>query len=332
MLRIVVVTGGTSNERGVAIASAARVVPALRSLGHSVDVFDAATGNIDTLAEPAYLASGIDALTAQPATHAATATSAGVAALLGQGLRDRYDVAFLALHGGTGEDGQAQTILAANGIPFTGSDSLGCAITMDKDISKRLFRDAGIPTPEWVLDPHSANDIDGLGYPVVIKPVAEGSSLGLTLAQSPTQADEGIRRARKLGRVMAERFIPGRELTVGVVQGQALPVLEVQTDGHTAVDYLDKYSGKVREAIATDLAPNVEEQLKSTALEAHSLCRLGSYSRADFRLDANGVSWLLEVNSAPGLTDQSLLPMAAEAAAITFPELCEQLCQAALRR
>ncbi|MDH5316094.1 MAG: D-alanine--D-alanine ligase, partial [Gemmatimonadota bacterium] len=227
-MNITVLTGGTSAERDVAIASAVQVVAALRGRGHRVSVVDTARGHIPLADEPKLLSGTVAAV--PPSNEELVGLERGVL-LSGLGnipaIRDA-DVLFLALHGGRGEDGTLQAVLEVVGIPYTGSGPLGSGIAMDKDISKRLFRLAGIPTADWLMAPASAAEAGAaLGWPMIIKPSKQGSTVGLSLVRAEAEFDSAVLEASRFDdEVMLEAFVPGRELTVGILDGVALAVGE----------------------------------------------------------------------------------------------------------
>ena len=330
-MKIAVLFGGTSEERDVSIASAAQVIPALRELGHEVVAVDAATGRLTGSSERALLSS---AVALQPPSDSALATMRDQAATLHNSaadLRD-VDVVFLALHGGAGEDGRTQAVLDLAGLAYTGSNHIASATAMDKDLSKRLFRAAGVPTADWLMAPVLAHDVaETLGWPVVVKPNKQGSTVGLTIVREAGQLAPAVELAGRFDdEVMVERFIPGRELTVGILEGRALPVGEILVTGEV-FDYAAKYQkGGARETFPADLPAAAASQLQQLAVRAHDALKLGVYSRIDFRMDPDGNFWCLEANSLPGMTAASLLPQAARAAGIDFPQLCERICRAAL--
>ena len=331
-MKIAVLFGGTSEERDVSIASAAQVIPALRGVGHEVVAVDTATGRLSAPAEQRLLTSGVGP---QPPTGSALAgmkQGAPVLAAETADMRD-VDVVFLALHGGAGEDGRIQAVLDLAGLAYTGSNHIASATAMDKDLSKRLFRAAGVPTADWRMTPVSEQDIDAaLGWPVVVKPNKQGSTVGLSVVRAAEALAEAFLLAHRFDdEVMVERFIPGRELTVGVLQGRALPVGEIIAPGEV-FDYQAKYqAGGAREIFPAELPPEVAARTQELAVRAHAALKLGAYSRIDFRMDAQGGIWCLEANSLPGMTAASLLPQAAKAAGIGFPELVERICKAAVR-
>jgi D-alanine-D-alanine ligase len=330
-MRITVLTGGTSAERDVAIASAVQVIAALRSRGHLVSVVDTARGYIPEADERSLLSGQVG--TAPPSTDQLRALEHG---LLLSGLASlaavrEADVLFLALHGGHGEDGTLQTLLEMVGVPYTGSGRLGSAMAMDKDVSKRLFRMAGVPTADWVMAPADRARVErDFGWPVVVKPSKQGSTVGLTVVKRSQDYEEALALARRFDdEVMVERFVPGRELTVGVLEGRALAVGEI-IPRHEIFDYECKYTpGMSQEIFPAELPAALADECRRLALLAHEALKLGGYSRVDFRLTPDEDLFCLEVNTLPGMTATSLLPQSARAAGIEFPELCERISRTA---
>jgi D-alanine-D-alanine ligase len=333
VVKVAVLFGGSSEERDVSIASAAQIVPALRSLGHEVIAIDTATGRLTSQAEKRMLTSGVGP---EPPTSAALADMRSSALALttnASEIRD-VDVVFMALHGGAGEDGRIQAVLDLAGLAYTGSNHIASATAMDKDLSKRLFRGAGVPTPDWLMAPVEGREVAAsLGWPVVVKPNKQGSTVGLSIVRAVSELPAALETARRFDdEVMVETFIPGREITVGILEGAALPVGEIITAGEV-FDYQAKYQqGRAREVFPADLSAPATSQVQGLAVRAHHALKLGVYSRIDFRLDAAGCFWCLEANSLPGMTSASLLPQAARAMGIGFPELCDRICRAALSR
>ncbi len=332
-MRIAVLMGGTSDEREVSLSSGAQVARALREAGHDVVAVDTVHGVLSSDVEERLLTAGVGA---RPPEQ-------GELALLDEGhtvalVRDpslgAVDVFFLALHGGSGEDGTIQSLLDVAGVAYTGSDRLGCSLAMDKEVSKRLLRDAGIPTPDWLTGEHTAEDVEGtLGLPVVVKAAGGGSSLRLHLAHDRAELDAAIADSRTWGDVVVyERYVKGREVTVGIVGDQALPVGEI-VPAHEFFDYACKYqSGLAQEIFPADIPDAWAENLKGLALRAHRALRMRDFSRVDFMVDAAGRAWCLEANALPGMTANSLLPKAARAAGIPFPELCDRIAALAAAR
>jgi len=333
-MRIAVLFGGLSEERDVSVASGAQVVQALESLGHDVVAVDTARGPLSS-EERAQLVSAGVAPTA-PSDAALSIVRQDSAAILHRAndLRS-VDVVFVALHGGSGEDGSVQALLDLAGIPYTGTGHLGSAYAMDKDVSKQLFRAAGVQTPDWLMTPVAAGAVaDHLRFPVVVKPNKQGSTVGLTVVHRPDDLGAAIEHAARYDdEVMVERFIAGRELTVGILDGAALVVGEIRPKLHEIFDYASKYQrGGADEFFPADLPDETTQLVRDAGLAAHQAVKAGPYSRVDFRLDEAGQIWCLEVNTVPGMTRTSLLPQSAGAAGISFPELCDRICQTAVAR
>ena len=331
-MRIAVLFGGTSEEREVSIASAAQIIPALRRLGHDVSAVDTATGRLDSAAERRLLAAGV---APEPPSDAQIASVRGRAIALSASAFNirEVELVFLALHGGAGEDGRIQAMLDLAGLAYTGSNHIASAAAMDKDLSKRLFRSVDVPTPNWLMAPSTADAVErALGWPVVVKPNKQGSTVGLTVVREPSRLQTAIERAGAYdSEVMVEAFIAGREFTVGILEGEALPVGEIIAPGEV-FDYQSKYqAGGAREVFPADIVPAESLHLQLLALRAHCVLKLGAYSRIDFRRDDQGSYWCLEANSLPGMTATSLLPQAAKAAGIEFPELLDRICRGGIR-
>src|SRR3984885_10882028 len=216
-MRIAVLLGGMSEERDVSIASAAQIIPALRNLGHQVFAVDTATGRLKS-AQEQQLLSGAVAVAVAPPSDTEIARVRGGAMVLTPAAFDfrDADVVFLALHGGAGEDGRVKAVLDLAGIAYTGSNHIASAAAMDKDLSKRLFRSVDVPTPDWLMAPASLDAVEhSLGWPLVVKPNKQGSTVGLSVVREAALLQAAIERARAYDtEVMLEKFIPGREFTV----------------------------------------------------------------------------------------------------------------------
>ncbi len=242
---------------------------------------------------------------------------------------------FLALHGGAGEDGRLQAMLDLAGLSYTGSNHIASAVAMDKELSKRLFRSVGVPTADWLMAPVAAvADVESsLGWPVVVKPSKQGSTVGLSVVRKAADLAAAVSLAASFDdEVMIEKFIAGREFTVGIWDGAALPVGEIIPPGEV-FDYVAKYQvGGAREVFPAELPAAESALLQDYALRAHKVLKLGAYSRIDFRRNEQGGFWCLEANSLPGMTATSLLPQAAKVAGIEFSELLERICRGAIRR
>ena len=317
----------------MSIASGAQVVAALRRRGHQVVTVDTALGLLDEDAERALLEARVGL---EPPERTALVRMRGqdAGAVLSRAQLGDQDLLFLALHGGTGENGTLQTLLDLAELRYTGSGRVGSAVAMDKDLSKRLFRAAGVPTADWLMAPVDAATVaDTLGFPVIVKPSQQGSTVGLSKVSRAEDLQPAIELALRYDReVMIERFVAGRELTVGVLGDQPLAVGEIVLGQSGVFDYTSKYQPKgAVEVFPAEVSAEIAEEARRLALAAHRALKLDGYSRADFRLDAEGRLWCLEVNTLPGMTATSLLPQSAAAMGIDFDELCERICQLALQ-
>jgi D-alanine-D-alanine ligase len=318
--------GGTSDERDVSLASGAQVARALRAAGHDVVAVDTARGVLQAGEEARLLGSGV--ATAPPSVGDLERLDEGdTVALTRDPTLGEVDVFFLALHGGSGEDGTIQALLDVAGVAYTGSDRLGCSLAMDKEVTKRLLRHAGVPTPDWLVGPQDADAVEAaLSLPVIVKASGGGSSLRLVLAHDRAELEAAIAESGRWDDlVLFERFHGGRELTVAIVGDAALPVGEIVPE-HEIFDYECKYQpGMAEEIFPADLPPDVAVRAQELALRAHRALRLRDYSRVDFILDRAGELWCLEANALPGMTATSLLPKAAAAAGVGFSDLCDRL-------
>lgn len=332
-MRVTVLTGGATPERAVAFAGAAQVVTALRGRGHDVHVVDLATGLLSEAEEQRLLV--LEVGTTPPAIGDLAAREREMLAegLAGLATVRGADVLFLVLHGGAGEGGILQAVLEAIGVPYTGSGPLGSALAVDKDLSKRLFRAAGIPVADWIMTPPPIKPgalKRALGLPMIVKPSKQGSTLGLSLVKREQDVTAAIAEAARWDdEVMVEAFIPGRELTVGVLGDEALPPGEI-IPRHELFDYECKYTpGMSEEVFPAKIGSRIARRLQELALSAHRAVKLGGYSRIDFRVTPDGDIFCLEANNLPGLTRTSLYPQGARAAGMDYAEMCERICRLA---
>ena len=338
-MKVTVLMGGTSAERDVSLASGLRVAQALRERGHQTRTVDTATGELSATDEQRLLAAGMKVEppsleTLRTMSHTSISTS-----LVSVDAVREAEVVFLALHGGQGEDGTIQALLDMMGIPYTGSGHLASALAMDKDLSKHLFRAVGVPTPHWIMASldgaqPSASDVEReLGFPVIVKPSKQGSTVGLSVVKRPEDLQPAIVEAAKYDdEVMVEQFIAGRELTVGILGTEALPVGEI-IPKHEIYDYECKYTaGMAREEFPAKLNGDRTREAQRLAKLAFGALKLSGCARIDFRMEADGGLFCLEANTLPGLTALSLVPQGAAAAGISFPELCERIVKLAPRR
>jgi D-alanine-D-alanine ligase len=306
-MKVAVLKGGRSLERGVSLRSGARVEDALQRLGHVVLPIDAGPDLVQRL------------------------------------VAERPDLAFVAMHGVGGEDGTVQELLEILGIPFTGPSAAACARCMDKVQAKDAIEDAGLPTPDWFAFNQTAfrelgaADALGrleetLGFPLVVKPSRGGSSLGVRFAASPTEVPQALVSAFSYDdRVLLERFVDGRELAVSVLGDEPLPVVEALLLEGDRYDFEARYEiGRTRFACPAELTPEQERAVTDVALSTYRALGCTGFARIDLILGADG-PWLLEANAIPGLTDTSLLPQAAEAAGLSFEQLVERILDLALK-
>lgn len=246
-----------------------------------------------------------------------------------------YDRAFIMLHGRGGEDGQIQGALETIGVPYTGSGVLGSALGMDKYRCKLAWQGAGLPTAESVLVREAADlsAAAALGFPLMMKPVHEGSSIGMARVTSVAELEQAWHTARQFdGLVLAERWIDGIELTAAILGREALPLIRLETP-HAFYDYDAKYRAEsTRYHCPCGLAPEVETRLQALALAAFDAVGASGWGRVDLMLDRTGQPFLLEINTVPGMTDHSLVPMAARAAGIDFDELVWRILETSVNR
>jgi len=331
-MKITVMLGGASAERDVSLASGAKVVAALRAEGHAVTPLDPAVG---VLSEAAFTELVRDAMKREPPTLEQLRrfeASPLIASLTTLPEVREADIVFLALHGGQGEDGTLQAMLNAAQVRYTGSGHLASALAMDKDLSKILFRSAGVRTPDWLMAPASADQVEqALGWPVIVKPSKQGSTVGLAKVDGPAGLAAAVQDAFLYDdEVMIEQFIPGRELTVGILGDDALPVGEI-IPRHELYDYECKYTaGMAREEFPAKLTSLQRSEVQVQAQLAFRALKLSGYARIDFRMPEDGTFYCLEANTLPGMTELSLIPQAAAAAGISFRGLCERIVQLAL--
>lgn len=334
-MKIVVLAGGYSPEREVSLTSGSLIANALVENGHRVLLLDVYEGMRELPQDPESLFTSrpIEVHTvseAVPDLAALRARCGNGDALIGKHvltLCAMADRVFLALHGAMGENGQLQATLDSYGIAYTGSGYAGSLLAMDKDLAKRLLRDAGVPTPDWVyFDVHTDRArAEEIGLPCVIKPCDCGSSVGVSIVETADAREAALDEAAKWGaKVLAERKITGRELTVGILDGEALPIVEIiPKEGF--YDYKNKYQGTTEEICPADVTPEVAARAAAYAQRGFEALRLEGYARFDFLLDEAGELWCLEANTLPGMTPSSLLPLAAKTAGISYNALCEKI-------
>ena len=338
-MKIVVLAGGTSTERDVSLITGSEVYKALKSKGHKtvlLDVFLGYEGDADSVfsTEKDWLA-GIEAVKEiNPDISAIKAKRAGEKCFFGPNVLEicsQADVVFMALHGANGEDGKIQATFELFGIPFTGTDYLSSGIAMDKALTKQLFLEGGVQTPKG-MDCLIKDATDTLGYPEVVKVNTGGSSVGVYIVNNKEEFDAALADAEKYDtRVVLEQFIKGREFTCGVIEGKALPIVEIAPKAGF-YDYKNKYqAGSTEEICPAPLTEEETKKMQAMAEKAFQVLRLQAYARFDFIMSEDGEMYCLEGNTLPGMTGTSLLPQEAKAVGIEFPELCEKIIEVSLK-
>ena len=345
-MKVLVLSGGLSPERNVALCSGSKITQALRDLGHQVALIDVFFGLEDYpgLEGDALFAAPIPERwkTVDPQAPDLKAVKAARAdkspSQFGPGVLELCrgaDVVFLALHGQCGEDGRIQAAFDLLGIPYTGSGYLASAMAMDKDLTKRLVGHL-VNTPKWSFAAYSEGDIDHLvaatPLPCVVKPVDSGSSIGVAIAFDKDQLRAALVEGLAYGgRCILEQYIKGREIQVGILDGVALPSIEI-IPKVGFYDYANKYqAGQAEEICPAPIDPAVEARLAKDTQAVFEALGLTAYARADFIVDETGTPWFLEINTLPGMTPTSLLPQEAAAVGIDYPQLCQKLLDIALR-
>ena len=339
-LKIAVLMGGNSAERDVSLASGAGVMEGLKKMGHEVIGVDTALGIGQFGARQ--ISQSVAVGEAPPSLDALQNLSGdkAIETINSPGLK-KVDVVFIILHGGLGEDGTIQALLDLTGIPYSGSGVLASALAMDKHLSKLIFQSMGIPTPDFLVRTREGLESQSellaaierdLGYPVVVKPNDQGSSVGLDIAKSPDELYPKTLTAFEYSdQVLFEKYIPGRELTVAILGDETLPPVEIRPkDGF--YDYHHKYTSGMTEYLSPALLNPAEEmQLRELGLKAFKALGCRGFARVDFRLAPNGHPYCLEVNTLPGMTKTSLVPKAAKAAGIEFPQLLDRIVRIAIK-
>ncbi len=348
-MKIVVLAGGLSTERDVSLSSGAGICKTLRERGHDAFLMDVYLGfpydtdrleEVFTLPDAGLsLAEGIK--TTEPDLKAVKASRQDQSdCYLGPNVIDicrLADVVFMALHGDVGENGKLQATFDILGIKYTGPNYLGSALAMDKGITKQIFKMANVPTPLGTSLKKSQKGTPltdlGLKLPVVVKPCSGGSSIGVYIVNTEEEYDAAIEKSFSYeDEVVIEPYIKGREFACGIIDGKALPVIEI-IPKTGFFDYANKYQADATEEICPANIPDeVAERMQRATAQAFKALKLDVYSRADFLWDENNDIYCLEMNTLPGMTAASLLPKEAKAAGIEYGELCELIIQKSLAR
>lgn len=302
-LKIALLAGGTSSEREVSLKGAEAVKKAFKKLGHKFEFFDPAKD----------------------------------LPILAQKVKE-FDCAFLVMHGPGGEDGTLQGFLDSINLPYQGAGVLGSALAMHKGLSKEIYKNTGLKVPEgkvFFRDEDFENIkkyAEKLGYPLVVKPATQGSSVGLSIVKKEEELKPACQKAFEIdNEILLEEYLKGREITVGVLENKPLPVVEIIPKFSEIFDYKTKYTpGFAEEICPANLPQEITEKAQEYALKAHKALRLRHYSRTDMIVVENEV-YVLETNTIPGMTETSLLPLSAKVAGYSFEELIQKLLELVLK-
>lgn len=343
-MNIVVLAGGISPERDVSLSSASLISVALMKKGHKVALIDVYEGLSDGV-EPSLKLFRDDKIYTYkvdenvPDLDEVIRRNGGRKELVGPGVIEicrLADVVYIGLHGAMGENGQLQAMLDIYGIKYTGSDYLGSAIAMDKDIAKKMMSDAGVPTPGGIYCDLKCDNIrakvNEVGLPCVIKPCSCGSSVGVSIIENEEELEAALEFAQKYeDKILIERRIKGREMTVAILDGEVLPAIEIiPKSGY--YDYKNKYqSGMTTEICPAPITNEASEKMANYTRLAFNALRLRGLARMDYILTDDGEAYCLEANTLPGMTPTSLLPQAAAAVGISYEDLCDKIVRMAFR-
>ena len=347
-MKIVGLAGGLCSERNVSIVSGKQVYNALRKKGHNVVLLDVFMGyeespcNIDELFENNYSFAGditVDELV--PDLKAVKSSRKNQSdCFLGDNVADicrKADITFLALHGGVGENGQIQATLDMLGIKYTGPNYLGCAIAMNKGVTKSVLKQNRVSVPEGEIFTPADKENGAIdkwnNFPCVVKPCNGGSSVGVSIVEDKKDFDKAMADAFAWeDEVVVEEYIKGREFSIGLIEGKALPIIEIIPESGF-YDYVNKYqAGKTKDVCPAELSEEVTKKMQSEAEKAFKALNLDSYARIDFLLDKDNNTYCLEANSLPGMTPTSLLPQEALVLGTNYEDLCEQIIEVSLKK
>lgn len=348
-MNIIVLAGGLSTERDVSFKTGSMVSKALRENGHQVIMLDVFMGYSDKEEDLTGIFNRADEISISAEDIPEVAPDLAKVKASRKDQSDCFfgpnvinmcrmaDIVFMALHGENGENGKIQAAFDLFGIKYTGSDYLSSAIAMNKEISKQFFISNDIPTPKGVAMFKESREDDfskiGLTLPCVVKPCCGGSSIGVTIVRNPEEFKMAVDDAFKWeDELVIEEFVKGREFSVGIIEGKALPVIEIAPiEGF--YDYKNKYkAGSAVETCPADIPEDVTKKMQFYAEEVARVIGLDTYSRADFLLNENNEMFCLEVNTLPGMTPTSLLPQEAAAVGMNFNQLCEKLIEISMEK
>lgn len=348
-MKIVVLAGGLSTERDVSFKTGEMVTKALRENGHQVILLDVFMGYSNKEEDLTGIFDRAEAVSVKVAAIPETAPDLEKVKAQRKDQSDNFfgpnvielcrmaDIVFMALHGENGENGKIQAAFDLFGIRYTGTGYLGSALAMNKGMAKQLFLENGIPTPRGtsLKRGEDATKIEtcGIHFPCVVKPCSGGSSIGVSIVHDKAEYEQALKEAfRWENELVIEEYVKGREFSVGVIDFQALPIIEIApVEGF--YDYKNKYkAGSTVETCPAELSEQITKEMQGYAEKVAEVLGLNTYSRTDFLLDAEDHIFCLEANTLPGMTPTSLLPQEAKVTGVDFNQLCEKLIESSMRK
>ena len=348
-MKIVVLAGGLSTERDVSFKTGEMVTKALRENGHQVILLDVFMGYSDKEEDLTGIFDRAEAVSVKVAAIPETAPDLEKVKAQRKDQSDNFfgpnvielcrmaDIVFMALHGENGENGKIQAAFDLFGIRYTGTGYLGSALAMNKGMAKQLFLENGIPTPRGTSlkrgEDAAKIETCGIHFPCVVKPCSGGSSIGVSIVHDKAEYEQALKEAfRWENELVIEEYVKGREFSVGVIDFQALPIIEIApVEGF--YDYKNKYkAGSTVETCPAELSEQITKEMQGYAEKVAEVLGLNTYSRTDFLLDAEDHIFCLEANTLPGMTPTSLLPQEAKVTGVDFNQLCEKLIESSMRK
>ena len=348
-MKIVVLAGGLSTERDVSFKTGEMVTKALRENGHQVILLDVFMGYSDKEEDLTGIFDRAEAVSVKVAAIPETAPDLEKVKAQRKDQSDNFfgpnvielcrmaDIVFMALHGENGENGKIQAAFDLFGIRYTGTGYLGSALAMNKGMAKQLFLENGIPTPRGTSlkrgEDAAKIETCGIHFPCVVKPCSGGSSIGVSIVHDKAEYEQALKEAfRWENELVIEEYVKGREFSVGVIDFQALPIIEIApVEGF--YDYKNKYkAGSTVETCPAELSEQITNEMQGYAEKVAEVLGLNTYSRTDFLLDEEGRIFCLEANTLPGMTPTSLLPQEAKVTGVDFNQLCEKLIESSMRK
>lgn len=348
-MKIVVLAGGLSTERDVSFKTGEMVTKALRENGHQVILLDVFMGYSDKEEDLTGIFDRAEAVSVKVAAIPETAPDLEKVKAQRKDQSDNFfgpnvielcrmaDIVFMALHGENGENGKIQAAFDLFGIRYTGTGYLGSALAMNKGMAKQLFLENGIPTPRGTSlkrgEDAAKIETCGIHFPCVVKPCSGGSSIGVSIVHDKAEYEQALKEAfRWENELVIEEYVKGREFSVGVIDFQALPIIEIApVEGF--YDYKNKYkAGSTVETCPAELSEQITKEMQGYAEKVAEMLGLNTYSRTDFLLDAEDHIFCLEANTLPGMTPTSLLPQEAKVTGVDFNQLCEKLIESSMRK